>query len=123
MTGPLYRLGRLCTRHRLLVLAAWLVVVVGVLYAAKAAGENTSDNLTLPGTDSQRATDVLNDRFPEQANGSVPIVLEAPSGKTLDAGSQKTAVENVEKALKDDSAVSDVVSSAATSASAISRPR
>ncbi len=118
MTGPLYRLGRLCTRHRLLVLAAWLVVVVGVLYAAKAAGENTSDNLTLPGTDSQRATDVLNDRFPEQANGSVPIVLEAPSGKTLDAGSQKTAVENVEKALKDDSAVSDVVSPLSSSGGA-----
>jgi RND superfamily putative drug exporter len=118
MTGPLYGLGRFCTRHRLLVLAAWLVVVVGVVFAAKAVGENTSDNLTLPGTDSQRATDVLNDRFPEQANGSVPIVLEAPSGKTLDAGSEKTGVENVEKVLKNDPAVSDVVSPLSSSGSA-----
>ena len=29
MTGPLYHLGRLCSRHHKLVIAAWIVVASG----------------------------------------------------------------------------------------------
>ena len=48
-------------------------------------GDNTSDNLTLPGTGSQRATDTLSKSFPDQANGSSPIVLHVTSGKLTDS--------------------------------------
>ena len=40
-------------------------------------GDNTNDNLSLPGTDSQQATDALTKSFPDQANGSSPIVIHA----------------------------------------------
>ena len=48
-------------------------------------GDNTNDNLSLPGTDSQRATDTLAASFPDQANGTSPIVLHAPSGRLTEA--------------------------------------
>ena len=83
MTGPLYRLGRFCTRRWPVVLAAWVVVFAGVGIWAGAAGQEVDDNLTLPGTDSQNATDLLKDRFPGQANGSNPVVLAAPKGARL----------------------------------------
>ena len=41
MTGPLYRLGGLCSRHHWPVIAIWLVIAVGLLLVSKAAGDQT----------------------------------------------------------------------------------
>ena len=81
MTGALYRLAHACVRHRFVVLAAWLLVTVALVVVSHRLGDNTNDNLSLPGTDSQRATDTLAASFPDQANGTSPIVLHAPSGR------------------------------------------
>ena len=48
---------------------------------ARSAGPDVNDNLTLPGSDSQAATDLLEKRFPSQANGTNPVVLTAPAGQ------------------------------------------
>src|SRR5919198_593670 len=69
MTGPLYRLGHFCIRNKALVIAVWVVVFIALAGASVMLGQNTSDNLTLPGTDSQKATDLLNKKFPEHSNG------------------------------------------------------
>jgi RND superfamily putative drug exporter len=83
MTPLLYSLGGSCVRHRRLVLALWLVVFAVLAVAARSAGPDLNDNLTLPGTDSQRATDLLNAKFPSQANETNPVVLRAPAGAKL----------------------------------------
>ncbi len=81
MTGVLYRVAHFCIRKRILVLAVWLVVTGAAVLVSHSLGENTSDNLSLPGTDSQHATDTLRRSFPDQANGTSPIVLHASTGK------------------------------------------
>jgi RND superfamily putative drug exporter len=81
MTGVLYGLARFCVRRRFVVLAVWLVAAVALIAVSHQLGENTNDNLSLPGTDSQRASDTLAKSFPDQANGTSPIVLHAHSGK------------------------------------------
>jgi putative drug exporter of the RND superfamily len=81
MTGVLYRLAKFCIRHRFVTLGVWLVVTVAVVGISHRLGERTSENLSLPGTDSQQATDALARSFPDQANGSSPIVVHAKSGK------------------------------------------
>ena len=65
----------------------WLVVVL-----VRTFGSNTSDNLELPGTDSQAATDLLAERFPPQQNGSSPIVFHVESGQVTDS-KNKQAIE------------------------------
>ncbi len=85
MTGVLYRLARFCAQHRYLVLSAWLIATVVLVGVSHQLGGNTSDNLTLPGTGSQQATDALSRSFPDQANGSSPIVLHVSHGKLTDA--------------------------------------
>jgi uncharacterized membrane protein YdfJ with MMPL/SSD domain len=47
MTGPLYRLGRVCSRHHWPVIGVWLVLAISLVVAANAAGEQNSDNLPL----------------------------------------------------------------------------
>jgi RND superfamily putative drug exporter len=81
MTGALYRLAKFCIRHRFIVVGVWLLVTVALVGISHTLGERTSENLSLPGTDSQHATDALAKSFPDQANGSSPIVVHAKSGK------------------------------------------
>ena len=85
MTGALYGLARFCARHRFWILTVWLVVAVALVGVSHRLGDNTNDNLTLPGTGSQHATDALSKSFPDQANGTSPIVLHVSNGKLTDS--------------------------------------
>jgi putative drug exporter of the RND superfamily len=85
MTGVLYRLARFCARYRFAVLAAWILLTVALVGVSHHLGDNTNDNATLPGTNSQQAADTLSKPFPDQANGSSPIVLHVSSGKLTDS--------------------------------------
>jgi len=85
LTRTLYRLAHLCIRHRFVVIGLWVVVAIALVLVSHRLGDNTNDNLTLPGTNSQKATDTLSKSFPAQANGTSPIVLHAKSGKLTDS--------------------------------------
>src|SRR3984885_12994449 len=84
MTGVLYGLAKFCIRRRLVVLACWLIATIALVAVSHRLGDNTNDNLSLPGTDSQRETNALAKSFPNQANGPCPIVLHARSGELTD---------------------------------------
>jgi putative drug exporter of the RND superfamily len=97
MTGPLYHLGRFCARHHRFVIAAWIVAAVGLALMGRAAGHNTSDELTLPGTGSTTATDVLEQRLPDQAYGSNPLVIESHHGKLTDSKNEQAVDDTVKE--------------------------
>ena len=85
MAGALYKVARFCARRRFWILAAWILVAAALTVVSHRAGDATNDSLTLPGTNSQSATDTLSKSFPTQANGSSPIVLHVANGKLTDA--------------------------------------
>ena len=99
MTRPLYRVGTFCARRHWLVIALWLIAVVALALGSRAAGEQNSDNLSLPGTGSTEAQDLLKAKLPEQAYGTNPVVLQATAGKLTDSANSK-AVDATVKALK-----------------------
>jgi putative drug exporter of the RND superfamily len=72
LTPILYAVARFCVRQRFLVLGIWVLITIGVVGFSHTLGNDTNNNLSLPGTDSQRATDALSHSFPDQANGSSP---------------------------------------------------
>jgi RND superfamily putative drug exporter len=109
MTGMLYGLAQFCVRRRLLVVTVWLVAAIALVAVSHRLGDKTNDNLSLPGTDSQKATDALEKSFPDQANGSSPIVLHAKSGKLTDARYAE-AVEKSAAAVGKEPTVASVVS-------------
>ncbi len=100
MTGPLYAIGRFCSRHHWPVIGAWLVLAIALVLIGQAGGSKTSENLTLPGTDSTIATELLEDNLPEQAYGSNPLVLEAPRGAKLTDPKYSAAVAETAKNLE-----------------------
>jgi putative drug exporter of the RND superfamily len=101
MTRPLYAIGRWCSRHHWPVIGAWIVVAIALVAISSATGSKTSENLTLPGTGSTLATELLEENLPEQAYGSNPVVLEAPAGKKLtEPAFAKATEETVERLRK-----------------------
>jgi RND superfamily putative drug exporter len=100
MTGPLYAIGRFCSRHHWPVIGAWILLAVVLVAVGTASGSKTSENLTLPGTGSTQATELLEENLPEQAYGSNPLVLEAPAGSKLSEPKYAKAVEETSKSLE-----------------------
>jgi RND superfamily putative drug exporter len=110
MAGPLYWLGRRCVRWRYAVVLAWVGIVAVLVVLGTHVGSETNDNLTLPGSNSQQATDLLTERFPAQANGSNPVVMKTPAGTKLTDKKYADAVNATVDSLKKQPLVSSAVS-------------
>jgi RND superfamily putative drug exporter len=108
MSALLHKIGGFAARRAPWVLATWVVIAIGLVVIANAAGRPENDDLTLPGTGSQSATDVLDKYLPAQANGSVPIVLQ--SNTSLAEGQNKQAVDDTVKSLSQNQYVQQAVS-------------
>jgi RND superfamily putative drug exporter len=120
MTAPLYAIGRFCSRHHYPVIAAWVVLAIALVAIGQASGSKTSENLTLPGTDSTTATELLEDNLPEQAYGSNPLVFEAHSGKLTDP-KYAAAIGETVKRLEAISYVNSAVSPLAEGSKTLSK--
>ncbi|MFF5179350.1 MMPL family transporter [Micromonospora sp. NPDC000316] len=83
MATLLYRLGRGALRRRRLVVALWLVVLVGAGLAAATLRGPTASNFTMPGTESQRALDLLAEQFPAASGATGTIAVKAPADGQL----------------------------------------
>jgi hypothetical protein len=93
MASALYRLGRFTFRHRIAVLGFWVGVLAlaGALSAAFARPASTAFNI--PGTESQQAIDLLNQKFPEVAGAQAQVVFAAPPGDSLTEPAMQAAVQ------------------------------
>ncbi|MDJ0341408.1 MMPL family transporter [Streptomyces sp. H10-C2] len=67
-------LARWCLRRRLSVVLLWLVALAGLTAGAAVAGSAYSNNYEIPGTESGRATALLQQAFPHQAGDSDTVV-------------------------------------------------
>jgi RND superfamily putative drug exporter len=57
------------------VVVLWIVALIGVSFLSVAAGADSRDNFALPGTSSQRAYELLGERFPKDAGDSAQVVM------------------------------------------------
>jgi len=96
----LHRLGGACARHARVVLALWIVLAAGLVALGAVAGHHTNDDLSLPGTGSTQATDLLSAKLPDQANGSNPLVIQAPAGEKVTGSKHKDAIEQTVTAVR-----------------------
>jgi putative drug exporter of the RND superfamily len=76
----LRKLAAFCIRHRRLTVFAWLAALLIAGAAAGAAGDSFSNNFKLPDSDSTKAFDLLEERFPAQSGDQVQVVFADPSG-------------------------------------------
>ncbi|KAB2348081.1 MMPL family transporter [Actinomadura rudentiformis] len=97
----LARLGRFAFMRRGPVVLVWLMVLAGTIFAGLTAASVPDDDFKVPGVESQRAFDLLQERFPGMAAdaGGATMVFVAPQGQKVTAGPYKTAIESAVKKL------------------------
>jgi putative drug exporter of the RND superfamily len=71
--------------HRRRVIGGWLLLLVLGVVVAKGVGNSFDNGLALPKTDSQRAVDLLQSRFPRAAGDADQIVFAGRESKITDA--------------------------------------
>jgi len=106
----LYKLGRFAFRRRHFVALFWvaLLTLAGVGAASAPAAGSTS--FSIPGTEAQKAFDLLEQRFPGMsADGATGrVVFKAPAGEKMTDADNKATVEKTVKELADGSEVVSV---------------
>jgi RND superfamily putative drug exporter len=78
--GALHRTGRWCARHAWRVVAAWIVLLVGLGAANSAWGGTFADSFSLPGTPAQTGSDLLTAHAAGSGGVSSPIVIATGQG-------------------------------------------
>jgi uncharacterized membrane protein YdfJ with MMPL/SSD domain len=93
MGSLLFNLGGWCFRHRRWVLAGWLVVIIGLAGLATSVKKPTTSQFSIPGTQSQRALDLLNHHFPGTGGAQAQVVFSVGSTTKLTDPAERAAVE------------------------------
>jgi len=78
------KVTRWCIAHRRRVFIAWVAIAILTTFLASAAGRNYATNFSLPGTESQRALDLLKQEFPAQSGDVDTIVFHTTNGTVAD---------------------------------------
>ncbi|MEU2547548.1 MMPL family transporter [Streptomyces roseolus] len=102
MATFLYKLGRAAFRRRRLVALLWVALLALAGVGAATAPAATSSSFSIPGTEAQRAFDLLEERFPGAgADGATArVVFKAPDGGKMTDAAPKAVVEETVAALK-----------------------
>lgn len=79
----------------------WVLLLGGIGYASSAAPAPPADSFSMPGTDSQKAFDLLDERFPAaSAEGATArVVIRAPEGEKITDPAAKAEVNQLVAAL------------------------
>ncbi len=115
------RLTRLVLRHRFVALASWIAILAGCGLASTQLSELLTNRFTLPGTDTRRAEEILEERFGQRSTGSFTVVA-VTSGRAEElvpqvrAAARRAAAElptgrlDSVTALTDDAVAAQIVS-------------
>ena len=105
MASFLYRIGNFAARRHWIVIAIWAILLVGISSLGGVLGSHTVSSFTIPGTQSQVALDMLEERFPAASGVAVKVIYIAP-----DKAEITTFQSQVEGSLTSLSAIPGVIS-------------
>ncbi|MGQ4355633.1 MMPL family transporter [Streptomyces drozdowiczii] len=105
MATFLYKLGRLAFRRRRYVALIWVALLALAGFGASSAATATSSSFSIPGTEAQKAFDLLEQRFPAaSADGATArIVFKAPEHEKMTDAANKAEVNKITRELKEGS--------------------
>jgi RND superfamily putative drug exporter len=92
-TGALARWTRACATHPWRVVVAWIAIIAVLVLAVGAFGGQLRDAFEIPGSDTQKATDLIEAEFQAEQGGVLNLVFAAPVGQVLDTPERRAAVE------------------------------
>src|ERR687895_2781680 len=93
------KLAAWCHDRRRTVIGLWVAAFVLLAALWGTAAGDFVNNFRLPGTESQRAYDLLKEKFPQQSGDTASVVFAVDQGRVLDPAN-RPAIERVVAEIK-----------------------
>src|SRR6266545_3215299 len=98
--GALARWARACATHPWRVVFGWIGIVVLLVVLVGTVGGSLRDEFEIPGSDTQKATDLIESEFASEQGAVLNVVFAAPEGERLDTPARKAVIEKAIARLK-----------------------
>src|SRR4029450_5033512 len=92
-TGSLASWMRACASHPWRVVLAWLRITAALIVLVATVGGSLKDEFEIPGSDTQKATDLIESEFASEQGAVLNLVFAAPEGERLDTPARAAALE------------------------------
>ena len=89
-TGLLAALTRATAHHPWRTIGVWILLIIAIVFSSRAFGGPLVNDFTIPNSDAQRASNLLQSHFPKQAGDSAQVIFSANAG--LSSPSVRSAV-------------------------------
>ena len=99
-SGALARWMRACATHPWRVVFTWLGIFALLVVLVGTVGGSLKDEFEIPGSDTQKATDLIESEFAAEQGGILNLVFAAPEGERLDTPERREAINGVIAKLK-----------------------
>ena len=90
--GALARWARACATHPWHVVFGWVGIVVLLVVLVGTVGGQLRDEFDIPGSEAQKATDLIKSEFASEQGAVLNLVFAAPAGERLDTPERKAAI-------------------------------
>src|SRR4029453_3527152 len=99
-TGTLARWTRGCAPHPWRGVFGWVGIIGVLVVLVGTIGGSLRDEFEIPGSDTQRATDLIETEFQSEQGSVLNIVFAAPEGQRLETPRRKAAIEKAVAQLR-----------------------
>jgi RND superfamily putative drug exporter len=99
-TGAFARWTRAFATHPWRVVFGWVGIVAMLIALVATVGGGLRDEFEIPGSDTQKATDLIESEFASKQGGVLNVVFAAPEGERLDSPAHRSAVETAIERLQ-----------------------
>src|SRR5262245_474434 len=90
--GGLARLAGACAHHPWRVVAGWVGIFVALIALNAAFHGHLINDFKIPGSDTQKATDLIDAKFGGQKGAALRVVVAAPPGQRVDTPARTAAI-------------------------------
>ncbi len=95
LTGAHARFERACASRPWRTIGIWFLATLVLIGLTAAFHGKLVNEFKLPGSDTQRATDLLKAKFPAQNGSALTFVFQAPAGQRIDSPAHKAAIDKI----------------------------
>jgi RND superfamily putative drug exporter len=97
VTNSLYKFGKFCARHGWLVFGIWIVIIISLVFVTKQFGGQIANTFSLPNSNSQLATNIVESNFPQANYATTQLVFYSNNGILNTPENQETVSNIIDK--------------------------
>src|SRR3954469_17458924 len=99
-TGTLARIAGACARRPWRVVGGWLAIFILLIGLNVAFHGKLINDFKNPGSDTQKATDLITAKFGAEKGAALRVVVAAPDGERVDTAARTVAIRKMLGAAK-----------------------